>query len=167
MVKKESKKINKKPGLDRSRKGYHSPKTRQMDTLTKFWNQWKNAKNVKKIFTKSLNVYNPKKAKASIDRVFTKLKDPNSHFNEMVVRYFQKNVGNAPLIAREISIIYTSPTDIQYIGNALTIHLNDDSVIHYLNEIKKGEIVDIFMQGFTIEPYGYGYPELHSIKAFP
>lgn len=141
-----------------------------MDTLTKFWNQWKNAKSqkiVKKVFKKSLNVYSPKKARESIDRTFKKIQDTNSHFNEMVIRYFQKNKSNAPLVAHTISIVYTSSNDIQYIDNSINIHLNDDSIGEYLNEIKKGEIVDIFIQGFTVDSYGYGYPEFHSIKAFP
>ena len=141
-----------------------------MDTLTKFWNQWKNAKNqkiVKKVFKKSLNAYNPKKARQSLDRTFKKIQDTNSHFNEMVIHFFQKNVGNAPLVAHTISIIYTSSSDVLYIDNSISIHLNDVSIGDYLNEIKKGEIVDIFMQAFTIETYGYGYPEFHSIKVFP
>ncbi len=140
-----------------------------MDSLKKSFELWKSLKTkkiVKKIFKAPQKFYNPKKARNTLDRIFNKIQEPNTNFKEMLVHYFQKNVGTVPLIAHTILIIFNSPDSIECIDNNISSVLNLEKTVELLNEIKKGEIVDIFMNAITFDNY-YGYPELHTIKAFP
>jgi hypothetical protein len=137
-----------------------------MESLKKFFELWKNNKTIKKVFKKSQNIYSPKKAKQTLDRTFKKIQDPNTNFKEILVHYFQKNAGVVPLVAHTVLVIFDSPDKIEYIDNNISKVYDSEKIVELLNEIKKGEIVDIFMNAVTFDNH-YGYPELHSIKTFP
>jgi hypothetical protein len=119
---------------------------------------------IKKIFKKS--TYCPKKAKDSLDRIFKKIQDPNTNFNELQVRYFQKNLKNAPIVAHTVLIVYKDSKSIFCYDNEIKHKFDTTSITDFLNEIKKGEIVDIYMNAVTTDNH-YGYPEFYTIKAFP
>ncbi len=138
---------------------------KELSNFFKVWKEIKNKKMVKRIFKKS--TYNPKKAIDSLDRVFKKIQDPNTHFNELQVRYFQKTNGRSPLVAHTVLIVYKDPKNIFCYDNEILIKFDSNTITNFLNEIKKGEIVDIHMNAITTNSYGYGYPEFHTIKAFP
>jgi hypothetical protein len=138
---------------------------KNLNKFFKVWKQLKNKKLIKRIFKKS--TYNPKKAKDSLDRVFKKIQDPNTHFNELQVRYFQKNViKNVPLVAHNVFIVFKDHKSIFCYDNEIRYKFDSETIVNFLNEIKKGEIVDIYMNAFTTDNH-YGYPEFHTIKAFP
>jgi hypothetical protein len=138
---------------------------KEIRNVFKVWKELKNKKMIKKIFKKS--TYYPKKAKDSLDRVFKKIQDPNTHFNELQVRYFQKNViKNVPLLAHTVLIVYKDSKSIFCYDNDVRHKFNSETIVNFLNEIKKGEIVDIYMNAVTTDNH-YGYPEFYTIKAFP
>jgi hypothetical protein len=140
-----------------------------MESLKKSFELWKSIKTkkiVKKIFKNNSNIYSPKKARKTLDLTFQKIQEPSTHFKEMIVHYFQKNNQVVPLIAHTILIIFNSSDSIEYIDNDISTQLTTQTIRSYLNEIKKGEIVDISMNAITFDNH-YGYPEIYSIKAFP
>lgn len=132
------------------------------------WKSLKTKKIVKRIFKNSKpNLYDPKKGRDTLDRVFKKIQDPHTHFNELQVRYFQKNVtAGVPLLAKVILIVFKDSKNIFCYDNDIKHKFDSETIIDFLNEIKKGEIVDIHMNAFTTDNH-YGYPEFHTIKAFP